>query len=381
MNCRIPHRISIALILASIAGSALPAHAVKEPDGTGAPANGMIEESAAGWTWSGMVPYSNPQLSGGGGRAGGPGTYGVYTFTGTGVRVIGLKSPTVTVDGHAHKAGKVRILIDGKEQEVVDIGNPEVVYNITLSEIKNLSDGNHVLQVEPVGGWAVIDGIKLGPKSGAGIVHSEHLVGYWPLDETSGQSAADKSGHNNTGYLQAGAAWGTGAITFPSPGGVEIPQPVVDTSQSFTVSAWVKLHSLSGYQTFVSIDGNKVSGFYLQLRDDNHQFGISMLQSDGATAAANAAANFAPQVGVWYNIVGAFDASAQVEAIFVDGVYSGSKPVTTAWRADGATVIGRGKFDGTLRDFTTAEIRNVRIYDAALTPTAIKAIYEKDREK
>jgi len=339
----------------------------------------MIEESAAGWTWSGMVPYSNPQLSGGGGRAGGPGTYGVYTFTGTGVRVIGLKSPTVTVDGHAHKAGKVRILIDGKEQEVVDIGNPEVVYNITLSEIKNLSDGNHVLQVEPVGGWAVIDGIKLG--GAAGSARSEHLMGYWPLDDASGASAADKSGHNNTGYLQAGAAWTSGAISFPTAGGIEIPQPVIDTSHSFTVSAWVKLSSLSGYQTFVSIDGNVVSGFYLQLRDDTHRFSLSMLPDDAGAPATFADANFTPQVGVWYHLVGAYDEKAKVCAIFVDGNLAGTNPAPSAWRADGATVIGRGKYDGQLRDFSTATIRNVRLYNTSLTPTAIKMMYEKDRDK
>ncbi len=45
-------------------------------------------------------------------------------------------------------------------------------------------------------------------------------------------------------------------------------RPVIDTSGSFTVSAWVNLANTNGYQTFVSGDGSQVSGFYLQLRGD-----------------------------------------------------------------------------------------------------------------
>jgi hypothetical protein len=60
--------------------------------------------------------------------------------------------------------------------------------------------------------------------------------------------------------------------------------PVIDTTQSFTVSAWVNLNSTGGYQTFVSQDGSQVSGFYLQLRGDSHRFAFTHLAYDSTSA-------------------------------------------------------------------------------------------------
>src|SRR5690606_16065861 len=65
---------------------------------------------------------------------------------------------------------------------------------------------------------------------------------------------------------------------------VDVPAPVVDTSRSFTVAAWVNLASTGGYQTFVSIDGDQVSAFYLQKRDDTGTFAFSRLPADDPQA-------------------------------------------------------------------------------------------------
>jgi hypothetical protein len=81
-------------------------------------------------------------------------------------------------------------------------------------------------------------------------------------------------GHPPT--LQNGASWGPGVVG-PSALSLDGNQqyaaaagPVIDTTQSFTVSAWVNLNNTNGYQTFVSQDGSQVSGVYLQLRGDSH---------------------------------------------------------------------------------------------------------------
>ena len=58
------------------------------------------------------------------------------------------------------------------------------------------------------------------------------------------------------------------------------PSPVINTALSFSVSAWVNLNSVSGYQTFASIDGTNTSGFYLQLRGDTGKFAFTRLASD-----------------------------------------------------------------------------------------------------
>lgn len=351
-------------------------------------------DAVANWTWSGMVDYADPDLSTGHGHAGGPGSYAAYTFSGTGIDVYAEKCATVVVDQRAHKTGRVKISIDGKERDTVDLAAAEKDPHYKVAGITGLADGNHVLELEPVGGWIVIDSVKeiTGPviaaPGAAARVGDKHLVAYWAFDEGRGTSAADKSGHGHTGFLMAGAAWtpdakvGTGAISFPSAGGVETNSPVINTTQSFTVSAWVKLANTDGYQTFVSIDGEKISGFYLQLRGDTHQFAFTMLHNDTTEAASTptyAGANFAPQVGAWCHVVGAYDAPANMLALFVDGRLAATQSFTTPWQAFGHTAIGRGKYDGNFADFTNAEIDEVRIYDAALSPAAIMTLYDSGR--
>jgi hypothetical protein len=69
------------------------------------------------------------------------------------------------------------------------------------------------------------------------------------------------------------------ALSLPgfAPGSyAEIPGDVLDTTKSYTVAAWVKLNNVNGYQTFVSEDGAFLSAFFLQLRDDSHQFSFTI---------------------------------------------------------------------------------------------------------
>src|SRR5450432_4034766 len=97
---------------------------------------------------------------------------------------------------------------------------------------------------------------------------------YWKLDEASGTTAADSSGHNHTATV-AGATWTTGkvgahAASFNGTSAyAEATGPVVDTSHPYTVAAWVQLTTVTGFKTAVSIDGASVSAFFLQLRGDS----------------------------------------------------------------------------------------------------------------
>src|SRR5436190_13442422 len=91
-------------------------------------------------------------------------------------------------------------------------------------------------------------------------------TGHWTFDEGSGTTAADSSAGGHPLTLQNGASWGPGVVGAHSlslqGGGQNAASsgPVIDTTKSFTVSAWVNLARLGGYQTFVSQDGSQVSG-------------------------------------------------------------------------------------------------------------------------
>ncbi len=204
---------------------------------------------------------------------------------------------------------------------------------------------------------------------------------HWTLDEGAGAVAADTSGNGHTATLGAGATWaagnvGTHALKFngSSTGVATATGPVVDTSASFTVSAWVDVASLSGFQTFVSIAGTSVAGFFLQLRGDTGSFSFTRLSSDATGNATYVSAPSAPLANTWYHIVGVDDTAAGTLALYVDGQLVGSTGYTAAWAATGNTLIGHGFYSGNQVDFVNGYVDEVQFFSSALSATQVAAL-------
>jgi alpha-L-arabinofuranosidase len=208
------------------------------------------------------------------------------------------------------------------------------------------------------------------------------LSAHWALDEGSGTTAADDSGNGRTATLGSGATWTAGqvgdhALQFNgTPNGLaDVPAPVVDTSQSFTVSAWVKMDTTNGYQTAVSIDGTQISGFYLQLSGTTGAFAFTRRVADDSTATeVRADSQVRPSVGTWYHLVGVDDATTGTLKVYVDGSEGSDAAFTSPWKASGHTLIGRGKYGGNPVDFLHGAVDDVRMYQGALTTTQVKAL-------
>ena len=206
--------------------------------------------------------------------------------------------------------------------------------------------------------------------------------GDYTLDEGAGATSVDVSGHGNTLNLNTGAGWvaghtGSGALSFAgtSDGNASAATPVVDTTQPFSVSAWVKLSSLSGFQTFASIDGTNTSGFYLQLRGDTGRFAFTRLRTDSNSATVyHADATATPTIGTWYNLLGVNDVASGQVRLYVNGVLQSSASAPFSWKATGATVIGGGKFNGGRVDFVNGQIDDVRFYNSPLSAEAAAVV-------
>ncbi|MDQ0933622.1 LamG-like jellyroll fold domain-containing protein [Streptomyces turgidiscabies] len=197
--------------------------------------------------------------------------------------------------------------------------------------------------------------------------------GYWPLDEGSGTATADVSGGSNNGTLQAGASWttgktGAGAVTLSgaSNSWVDVPTTAVDTSGSYSVSAWVKPSSLTGNQTYASIDGSAISPFYLQLTSGT--FAFTARSSDSTSATWKQVTGGTPATGIWSHLTGVYDNSAHTIALYVNGTLQGTTAFSSPWKATGHTTIGRAKWNGGNADFASAAIDDVR-----MTPRALNA--------
>jgi len=196
---RTSYALSTIILLATITTQS--PLAAQEPDRQATQTH-IIDATATGWTWSGMEPYADPTLFKGTGRAGGPGTYAVYTFSGGSIQVYGLTGPGIDVDGVRHRLGKMRISIDGHVKGVVNVGKTEESSDRMLLELTGLPAGNHVLQLEPVDGWVVVDCLKQSAVESSDrtapgkIVLVDRLVDFshvaahspnWSIDSINGQ--------------------------------------------------------------------------------------------------------------------------------------------------------------------------------------------------
>ena len=209
------------------------------------------------------------------------------------------------------------------------------------------------------------------------------LSGHWTFDEGTGTTAADSSGNNNPLTLENGASWGPGivgphslAVSTPSQQYAQSAGPVIDTTQSFTVSAWVYLTSTSGYQTFVSQDGTQISGFFLQLRADTGRFAFTRPAYDSPKALGiiASAPNIIPQPNEWYHLAGVYDEARQTISLYVNGALQQTVSYVPNWGATGPLAVGRGFFNSGMVDFVSGNIDDVRTYAGALGAGAISQL-------
>jgi hypothetical protein len=221
---------------------------------------------------------------------------------------------------------------------------------------------------------------NIGAYNGAAVTAlSASSGGHWRFDEGSGTAASDSTGHLNNGTLQAGAGWTTGqlgsgalSLTGATNSWVDIPTAAIDTSASYTVSAWVQPSTVSGNQTFASIDGTTISPFYLQL--SGGKLTLTERSSDSTASTATQVIGPAAVAGTWYQLVGVYDATAGTIKLYVNGVLQGTTAYTSGWKATGHTTIGRAKWNGGNVDFVNGAIDDVQLIPRAVTDREAFAI-------
>ena len=208
-----------------------------------------------------------------------------------------------------------------------------------------------------------------------------------PLDsQASGGVLADATGDGYSATVSAsGVSWpvdkyfGTVADFDGSTGYAATSGPVVDTSGSFTVSAWAYLTSLPTHNsTMVSQQGTNDSSFYLQYNyayAGAPRWGFVMPQSDiVGPGMSNAISASAAQANTWTQLTGVYNAATNTLQLYINGqlVASGS---ATGWLASGPLDIGRALWAGNYSDYFPGEVSDVQAFSYALSPGAVQALY------
>ncbi|MEU3213802.1 LamG domain-containing protein [Nocardiopsis alba] len=206
-------------------------------------------------------------------------------------------------------------------------------------------------------------------------------VAYFPLDEGQGTTSTDAVDRSRTATALQDLDWTRGRVgartgqsyrlegTAAQVGGnsmLATDGPVVDTSGSFSVSAWVYLDELpTGNATAVAQAGESGSGFQLGYQGDAAQsWAFAMASNDGDPATWTYAGATTPvETEVWTHLLGIHDADSGEIALYVDGVERSRVEHADAWNAEGELLLGGGKYEGDLTHQWPGAIDDVRIWD------------------
>ncbi|MFE0589992.1 LamG-like jellyroll fold domain-containing protein [Micromonospora echinospora] len=153
--------------------------------------------------------------------------------------------------------------------------------------------------------------------------------------------------------------------------------PVVDTTQSFSVAAWVRLGSLptTNDSVLASQAGVNAAGFHLGTRvvgsplTPRWSFLMkdSDLQSSATRAAYSSTALTSADVGRWTHLAGVYDKPAGKVRLFVNGVLAAEVDRTgSPWNAGGAFAVGRGWGSGAPGPWFHGHAADVQVYDRVL---------------
>jgi hypothetical protein len=186
--------------------------------------------------------------------------------------------------------------------------------------------------------------------------------------------------------------------------------PVLDTTNSFTVSAWLETGLAGQSGTAVSEPGLDGSAFSLGIQtapqgaeslsgEVGHRATLSGGTGTWWTFAVPAASNctiaqcgvranmryddgrFDPRPWVWHQVTGVYDRSTATVAVYVDGVPEDVEHVDGMPPATGPFVAGAGSGAYTATDTFVGGIDEVRAYGRALSPLEVAQLYRAERRR
>jgi hypothetical protein len=211
------------------------------------------------------------------------------------------------------------------------------------------------------------------------------LLGKWTFDEGTGTSSADLSGNGHPATFVGGASWaaagkeGTGLALDGATGYADTGVTLIDTSQSFSVLAWIKLNQVNAWEIAASQDDVNGSLFGLKLRGDSTDAFDFDIETNDSTSpgfvVSQSVTTAASQT--WYHLAGVYNsASGGTLKIYVNGALQANAAVQQAVLAStGHFVMGRGLFSGAKGSWLNGTIDEVEVYGGPLSDAQVSAVY------
>jgi hypothetical protein len=214
-------------------------------------------------------------------------------------------------------------------------------------------------------------------------------IGWWKFDECQGNLAYDSSGNGNNGTITIGAtgtqtgldtctnsgtAWGNGtngkfnsSLNFDGTDDyVSIPHSSELMPTSLTVSGWIKFNSNTNWMMINKASGGTPGSFYVY--GDNLANGIWTIF--GPTATRYNCNMGALTTGVWYHLVGTFDAPLGQMKCYLNGDLK--QTISGAELGSNTENIFIGRYTSGYQ--TNGQFDDVRVYNYSLTGAQIKNV-------
>ncbi|WP_433391979.1 LamG domain-containing protein [Micromonospora sp. KLBMP9576] len=149
---------------------------------------------------------------------------------------------------------------------------------------------------------------------------------------------------------------------------------VVDTTGSFSVAGWVRLHSLptTTDMAVASQEGVNTVGFQLGTRLEGSpatpRWSFLMKDTDAQAGVTRAAFASTPltsaEVGRWTHLAGVYDKTAGKVRLYVNGALAGEVDRTAAaWSANGRFAVGRGWSSGAASNWFKGNLADFQVYN------------------
>ncbi|MCZ4604135.1 PA14 domain-containing protein [Streptomyces sp. Lzd4kr] len=293
-------------------------------------------------------------------------------------------APTVIYSGVNDKEALTRKYVENTEKFYLDQAGAELSGSIytQISDLENELNGLYTydrreIKVDPV---RIREINRKVVAAGAAAGERQPLKGggHWALDEGTGTTAKDDGPNAKPLTLSTGTTWTPGvsgsALKFDGNGQyAETDGPVLDTTASYSVSAWVRLDEVPGnYATAVSQDTRRqASPFYLQYGQ-----GAFAFSTPGESRARLVTT---PEKGRWYHLVGVRDSADNTIKLYVDGKPAATATGGAAYPSTGSLSVGRAQWGGNDVDFWNGAVDEVHAYDKALTAEEVSTLYTDEK--
>lgn len=207
-------------------------------------------------------------------------------------------------------------------------------------------------------------------------------VGWWKLDENTGTTANDSSGNGVTGTIMGtvlGSNWVAGktgsAFSFNGTNNyITTDSYQVANNNAFTVAGWIKTSSTANARIYY--EGSSLSSsryMYIDVNENVTGDAEFCIDDDSTAFGCPTVTGLNLNDGQWHHIAGV-QSSKSSRTLYVDGVARASNSTTIGTITVNRSTMGANR--GTsVSQYLNGTLDDVRVYDSALTPAQIAALY------